>query len=82
MNNRHWVVFGAMEKPNKALIGFKSRRTSGMEVHIVEIDGDYDFGEDIEFENVTKEYTTLYFAKKKSLQAFIRALEDMLSKWE
>lgn len=85
MKTAPYIVFGAWDKPNKGTISFPSPRTSGYEIHIVELenDGSYDFG-DTYFPNelIQGEYCTLMFCKKKALRSFIDGLEKVYQDWE
>lgn len=82
MNNRHWVVFGAGTRPNKAVIGYKSPRINGYEVKICEIVPAYKYGDEIDLEDITGEYITLMFAKEESLSYFIDTLQTILAEWK
>lgn len=82
-SRKHWIVFGAGDKPNKSLIAYPSKLTSGYALKICELstDCDYEYGhtdnptvEQLLEEN-SGEYTTLYFGKKESVEAFIKILE-------
>lgn len=67
-DRRHWVVFGAGDKPNKSLIAYPSKSMNGWAVKICELEQnicEYEYGhidkptaEQILDEN-TREYTTV-----------------------
>lgn len=85
MNRQHGIVFGATDKPDKTIIAYKDK--NGMyALKICELvaGNSYQFGEEASCkpqalaEDVTGEYTTLYFAEKnglKSIDAMIAMLQ-------
>lgn len=78
-----YAVFGAGDKANKALIGFKSQFMSGYEVHICECEGNHAIGDDgvVQNDDITGEYFTMYFCKRESLRAMIRVLQTLDDMW-
>ena len=80
----HYVVFGATEKPDKALIVTKSPETHIRAVTICQLkDGlGKDYGDSVEDGDINGYYTTLMFCKKESLDTFIKSLEVMREKWD
>lgn len=90
-DRRHWIVFGAGDKPNKSLIAYPSKMVGGCyAVKICELstDCDYDYGfmdkptTEKLLEEISGEYTTLYFTKKESVDAFIKLLEHVKEQME
>lgn len=79
-----FVVFGAGEKADKAVIAAKSRIGEGFEVHICQTDKEHDFGskEKEIVRDVSGEYVTFYFTRKESLRAMIDVLRNTLQLWE
>lgn len=78
-----YCVFGAYDKADKALIGFKSQLTNGYEVHICQCSKEHDFGDDdvVQNEDISGEYFTMYFCKRKSLKAMINVLQKIDDMW-
>lgn len=77
------IMFGVpSEYCDKALVGGKSK-TGGYELHIYEIEGSYHTGDgNIQKEDITGEYAVLNFCQRNSLQAMIRALQQLDDMWE
>lgn len=78
-----YCVFGAYDKADKALIGFKSQLTNGYEVHICQCSKEHDFRDDsvVQNEDISGEYFTMYFCKRKSLKAMINVLQKLDDMW-
>lgn len=78
-----YCVFGAFEKADKALIGFRSQLTSGYELHICQCSKEHDFGDGgvVQNEDISGEYFTMYFCKRESLRAMIRVLQKLDDMW-
>lgn len=79
-----YIVFGAGDIHNKAVIIGPSGRLSGYECNIVSLkDGsNYAAGETIDTADIDGLYTTLYFTKLESLRAFSNALNEVVKRWE
>lgn len=83
------IVFGAGNKADKAIIGFRSKQVDGYEVHICQCEKEHEFGDNlpnlpeivIQNEDITGEYFTMYFCKRESLRAMIRVLQEIDDKW-
>ena len=75
-----YVIFGAGEKPNKAIVGIRRKDSKGAGVVICEMenDGKYDFGsKDLSQRDLTGAYAVLWFCKKKSLEGMISCLNEL-----
>lgn len=74
-SKKRWVVFGAGQHANKALVGFKGP-LRGVEVRVCELkDGHYERGEVPDINDIDGEYVTMYFTKEESVDLMIRFLE-------
>ena len=75
-----YVIFGAGEKPNKAIVGIRRKDSKGAGVAICEMDNDgkYDFGsKDFSQQDLTGVYAVLWFCKKASLEGMIDCLNEL-----
>ncbi|MBR1616321.1 MAG: hypothetical protein IJ673_12725 [Treponema sp.] len=84
MKHSHYVVFGAWKEPDKVLIVAKTKNGPGKWALIIGQalnDGRYTYGDEVREEDVESIYTTLYFCKPESLDAFINALTIMREAW-
>lgn len=79
-----FVVLGAGENANKAILSFKSKKLSGYELHICELEKEeVERGsDDFDIEDISKDYMTIYLCKKESVQAMIDILQKTLDMWE
>lgn len=84
MTRQHYVVFGAGDRHDKAVIIGKSPRLGGYEMNIVQLkDGEkYKAGETIDNVDICWLYTTLYFTRFESLKALSDAINKTLKEWE
>lgn len=80
----HYVILGAWDKPDKAIIGFRRKDSKGAGVAIcrIENDGRYDFhSPDVRQEDIKNVCDVLWFCKEKSIDSMIDCLiklkEDM-----
>ena len=78
-----YVVIGAHDYADKAVIVNKSRRLSGWEVHICQMNKIMErSATEIAAGDLSGEYMTLYFCRRDALKEFISALQTALDKWE
>jgi len=76
----HYVIFGAWDKPDKAIIGIRRNDSKGAGVAICRIKDDarYDFhSTDIKQEDITSVCDVLWFCKKESLDSMIDCLIEL-----
>ena len=72
------ILFGAWDKPTKALIGGLSQRSPGKaELRICQLKEPIEYGKSIEYDNIEGEYAQLIFCKRESLDVFIETLEKL-----
>lgn len=75
-SKKRWVVFGASEHANKALIGFKGK-LRGIEVRVCELkDEHYKSGDVPEANDIDGEYITMYFTTEESVDRMIYFLQS------
>jgi hypothetical protein len=82
---QHYVVFGALDKPDKGLLTAKVTSGPGKYALVITQLGrgkDRDYGGAFDIEDIEGTYTTLYFCKRESVDAMIKALEKLRDEWE
>lgn len=76
----HYVIFGAWDKPDKAVIGLRRKDSKGAGVAIcrLENDGRYSFHDsDFREEDIKSVCDVLWFCKKESLDSMIDCLIEL-----
>ena len=76
----HYVILGAWDKPDKALIGLRRKDSKGVGVAIcrLENDGKYSFHDsDIREDDIKIVCEVLWFCKKESLDSMIDCLIEL-----
>ena len=85
MRREHYVVFGAWKEPNKVLIAAKPENGPGRRALVIgqlRDSSSYGYGDSVARDDVEGIYTTLFFCKKESLDAFIKTLVAMREDWD
>lgn len=81
--SENYVVFGASDTANKAIIVGRTPNGPGrFAVLIADLRGTHEFGDtDFSVDDLGAAYTTMYFCKRESLDALIKALESARDMW-
>lgn len=80
----HYIVFGAGDRHNKAIVIGKSQLMGGYECNIIWLKDDkkYEAGETVDIEDFSAIESTLYFTRLDSMKAFLNAMNEAIKKWE
>lgn len=76
-----YMVFG-VDSGDKGVVFCPSKRTSGWECHLLQLNGNHAIGAEFDLQDVTSEYFTIYFTKLASLKEFESAVHNTVEMWE
>ena len=75
-----YVVFGAWNEADKGLVTY--RRGNMRCVRICQLKDGKDYGDTFDPKDIDGSYFDLNFCQKKSVEVFIKTLEEMLRNWK
>lgn len=80
----HYIVFGARNMCDKAVVIGPSRTLGGYECSIVSLlpREKYACGDEVEVADINGIFTTLYFTKLECLKSFANSINKAVEMWE